>query len=137
MSLLPPDKFSAQRPGQTWVLCGATLQSAPPASAWASLMAGAPLPICGGRYPRAFLNGVTPAVGATQEDRVGAHTHLIRGKHLEANQGLGFKGSGFNSNSGPSPTWDVDYPTLGVTGAGDDKETRPKTIIFNFYIRVN
>lgn len=137
MSLLPPDKFSAQHPGQTWILCGTPEQPAPPGSAWANLMAGAPLPDCGGRYPRAFQAGVTPTAGRTQEDRVGEHTHLIQGRHLEANKGKGFEGSGFKSNSDADAAWDADFPTLGVTGAGNDKETRPKTFIVNVYIRVN
>jgi hypothetical protein len=80
---------------------------------------------------------VTPAAGTTQEDHVGEHTHLIHGKHLEAGKGGGFDGSGFNSNSGPNAAWDADFQTTGVTDAGADKETRPKTIIFNFYVRVN
>ena len=138
MSLLPPDKFSSQHPGQVWMLCGVPGgQVAPPESAWARLTGGAPLPDCGARYPRAFQNGVTPAAGNTQEDHVGEHTHLIRGRHLEANRGKGFEGSGFKSNSDVDPAWDADFPTMGVTDAGADRETRPKTIIFNFYIRVN
>ena len=137
MSLLPPDKFSSQHAGQTWILCGAPGQVAPPESAWARLTGGAPLPDCGARYPRAFQNGVTPAAGATQEDHVGEHTHLIHGKTLEAERGHGFDGSGLNSNSLPTPAWDTDFSTKGVTDEGADTETRPKTIIFNFYIRVN
>ena len=73
----------------------------------------------------------------TQEDHVGEHTHLIQGRHLEADGGHGFHGSGLNSNSEPNPAWDVDFATLGVTDEGTDRETRPKTVIFNFYIRVN
>jgi hypothetical protein len=137
MSLLPPDKFSSQHPGQTWVLCGAPGQTAPPESAWARLTGGASLPDCGARYPRAFQNSVTPAAGKTQEDHVGEHMHLIQGKHLEAQSGHGFRGSGLNSNSGSNADWDGDFSTKGVTDEGADTETRPKTIIFNFYIRVN
>ena len=138
MSLLPPDKFSSQHPGQTWLLCGVPGgQVAPPESVWARLTGGEPLPDCGARFPRAFQNGVTPAAGTIQEDHVGEHTHLVHGKHLEANGGKGFHGSGLNSNSQPDAAWDVDFMTSGVTDAGADKETRPKTIILNFYIRVN
>lgn len=104
-------------------------------------MNNAPLPDCGNRYPRAFRNGDTGSAGTTLDAQVGAHAHAVKGvKFFEAAAGNGATASAFRSNS------DQDHPEQNSfradlateeNSADATRENRPRTIVLNFYIRVN
>jgi hypothetical protein len=140
MSMLPPNAFAAQHPRQEWVLCGSG--TAPSAgSAWNRVTNNAPLPDCGNRYPRAFKDGDTGPTGAVLDAQVGGHTHAIKGVQLvEAQQGHGMTSSAFRSNSDQDHpdqnSFRADLATEKNTADGTG-ENRPRTVVFNFYIRVN
>ncbi|CAD6531919.1 hypothetical protein LMG27952_02636 [Paraburkholderia hiiakae] len=131
MSFFDETTFNAQHPGQTWRLCsGGTA----PGTTWASLTNGAPLPDCQGRYPREYKSGLTPPLGQTQEDALQRHTHALPGPWQIMGDGQG---------GGDNPVARHAYgntPSI-YTDSGEqanfDSETRPKTIVVNFFVRVN
>jgi hypothetical protein len=129
MSFLPEPAFKAEHQGQTWRLCaGGTA----PGTRWATITDNAPLPDCRGRYPRQFMEGLTPPVGRTQEDALQQHTHGLGGYDYGITYGANNQGQNL-----AAPPDGFHGQTEGVTGARVDSETRPKTIIVNFFVRVN
>ncbi|CAJ3490491.1 putative lipoprotein [Burkholderia pseudomallei] len=131
MSFFDETTFNSQHPGQTWRLCaGGTA----PNTTWATLTHDAPLPDCQGRYPREYKSGLTPDLGQTQEDALQRHTHA-----LPAPWAIQGDGQGGGNNHVARDAYG-DHPTI-ITDAGEganfDNETRPKTIVVNFFIRVN
>jgi hypothetical protein len=129
MSFLPEAAFNAEHAGQTWRLCAG---GAAPGTRWAALTNNAPLPDCRGRYPRQFMDGLTPPVGQTQEDALQQHTHGLGGYDYGITYGASNQGQNL-----AAPPDGFHGQTNGVTGARVDSETRPKTIVVNFFVRVN
>lgn len=69
---------------------------------------------------------------------MGNHAHTIQGHTLEGQNGTGFFGSGLKTNSA-SPLGSFGEGTFvtSTNGSGDSSETRPKTFVAEFYLRVN
>lgn len=139
MSLLDKTTFSQQHINQKWISCDeihAGLKKAPTGSAWARITGNSDLPDCANRYPRSAITGGAK-VGSVYEDQIANRTHHIQGLHIEASGGHGFDGAGLATNSARNGPYTGSYATDNDGGTGDGTETRPKTAIFNFYVRVD
>ncbi|AGK46233.1 hypothetical protein BTI_464 [Burkholderia thailandensis MSMB121] len=131
MSFFDETTFNRQHPGQTWRLCaGGTA----PGTTWASLTNGAPLPDCQGRYPREFKSGLTPPLGQTQEDALQRHTHGLPVPWAVMGDA---QGGGNNPVARDVYGTSESIFTDSGNNANFDSETRPKTIVVNFFVRVN
>ena len=129
----------------SWVPCDGRNVSG---SAYANKTGLLCVPDLVGRYPRgADIRGktgvITAGTGQTMEDTLLSHVHSYHAFKAEADGGTGFVGSDFNSNSGGQNdgNWAKDYISSGpeqLSGrASLADETRPKTTIVNFFIRIN
>ena len=137
MSPLNLQQFRAQHGGGTaWVLCDGGRF---PNSRYAQIVGRPDVPDLRGRYPRGFASGL-PDPGGTMEDATRNHRHqfgdaaglgadrwnIMRdaeggGDNFVARIGVGSGG----------------ISTTGMVDGQPDNETRPKTTIVNFYIRIN
>ena len=72
------------------------------------------------------------AVGSVQDDDLARHAHTLQGFHLEAREGHGFDGAGFDTNSGRSHPMTHAYGSSAIGGA----ETRPKNVYVNYIIKL-
>lgn len=138
MSFLDEGPFASAHPQQQWLSCDTIakngVKKAPQGTAWVALTGNADLPDCSDRYPRSVAPGGT--VGKTLADQVGHHSHTIPAHSLEAQAGHGFAGSGFDANSASGVYGSATYSTSD-TGSGDGSETRPKTFVAKFYVRID
>jgi hypothetical protein len=66
-----------------------------------------------------------------QGDVFARHTHSYHSRFLEADDGDGFSGQGFASNS--KHLGETDF----ISSASGDNETRPKNVSVYFYIKIN
>jgi hypothetical protein len=128
MSTLDLPTFQAQHGGGTtnWVPCDGARY---PGSSWATLTGNPAVPDLTGRYPRGYAAGL-PGPGGKLEDAVGNHRHEMTGWAPMSDA----KGEGDNHvlRTGFGGV----TPTSGVVGQ-DATETRPKTTVVMFYIRIN
>lgn len=129
MSCLPLNVFQAQQPhGQVWVACDGLDH---PGTAYERLVDNSRVPDLSDRYPRC-TGGIAGAPGSAYDDQVGPHNHTYTAQGENAEGGTGFWGHGWDSNSGASSAvFKVDR-----SGDGIGAETRPKTFVVNFYLRV-
>ncbi|MCW3127796.1 MAG: hypothetical protein JWO03_3454 [Bacteroidetes bacterium] len=85
--------------------------------------------------PDGQKNDEEPAFGVLQKDAFQIHAHAYTGRHLEADGGGGFNGSGFDSNSNHNGAWEGGYTS---SNSGQSKfETRPKNLSVFYYIKIN
>ena len=148
MSTLNEQHFQNQHGGPyeigkqpAWVLCDGRNVSG---SEYEHVSGSSYVPDLVGRYPRgADVGGktsvVTPAAGQQMEDALASHVHSYHAYKAEADSGTGFVGSDFKSNSGGQNdlNWATDYASSGPQNCHVADETRPKTTIVNFFIRIN
>jgi hypothetical protein len=89
------------------------------------------LPNLIGRYPRGLDDNF--ALLQLLDDQLENHIHRIEGKYRDITD---LKADGGN-NSGVIYGEGKDFKTVGVSDARSGDETRPKTTVVNFFIRVN
>lgn len=89
-----------------------------------------------GRYPRGFDGKPERPLLALLEDAIANHSHNLRGGR---GTGWGRMGDAQGGGNNEVPRWTdsgSEFATSGVVGV-DSSETRPKTTIVNFFIRIN
>ena len=128
MSILDLPTFQAQHGGGStkWVVANGDKY---PDSAWAILTGNNAVPDLTNRYPRGYAAGL-PGPGGHMEDAILQHSHQMSGWAVMNDA----RGSGDNHvlrTGYPGNT-----PTSEVLGAATG-ETRPKTTVVIFYIRIN
>lgn len=72
------------------------------------------------------------AVGSVQDDMIRTHSHSTQGWRLEAEDGSGMQGAGFETNSNRNHPWSQKYGTSDTGGS----ETRPKNAYVNYIIKL-
>jgi|SRR5947209_20406552 len=140
MSVLDEETFESQHGGApgtgiqpTWVLCdGRDVHD----SAYARLSGKRFVPDFVGRYPRGedvdAKTGVhTPAVGGQMPDAFGSHNHIL----VDGVNGWGVMGDA--QGGGDNQVLRTGYGGTIHTSYSGDQETRPKTTVVNFFIRIN
>ncbi len=138
MSLLGSTDFAKQHVGQSWILCDGSTTSAPVGSAWATITGNAPLPDCSGRFPQSTLVSDPGRRWHAGGDTLQPHTHYLDNVTImwQSNADAGHT----STLLGRDPNHGGSLHTFGIGPQGNTdamNETRPKAVVFNFYIRVN
>lgn len=144
-SALPTDQFRKShddtKPPFKWFLCNG--DPAPENSKYKALLTEAnnslaeakkiplTLPNLIGRYPRGLDDNFS--LLQRLDDQLQTHIHRIEGQWRDIPD---LKADGGNNNGVVFGTG-KDFKTVGVTEARTGDETRPKTTVVNFFIRVN
>jgi hypothetical protein len=91
-------------------------------------------PDAGSRTPPGVKNTGNPGpqIGSVQGDMYALHGHSTPGWHLQGDNGSGFDGAGFETNSDRNHPWSHPYATNGAGGS----ETRPKNAYVNYIIKL-
>jgi hypothetical protein len=128
MSTLDLRTFQAQHGGgtSTWVVCNGDSY---PGSAWERVSGGPRVPDLTNRYPRGYAPGL-PAPGGQMADALSNHHHELSGWAVMNDAQGGGDNHVLRTGYGGAT------PTSGVIGV-DNSETRPKTTVVVFYIRIN
>jgi len=128
MSTLDLPTFQAQHGGGTanWVTCNGDSY---PGSAWERLNGNPKVPDLTNRYPRGYAPGL-PAPGGHMPDAIANHHHELSGWAVMSDARGGGDNHVLRTGYGGAT------PTSNVVGA-DGSETRPKTTVVVFYIRIN
>jgi|ERR1043166_380405 hypothetical protein len=128
MSTLDLRTFQAQHGGgtSTWVVCNGDSY---PGSAWERVSGGQKVPDLTNRYPRGYAAGL-PAPGGHMADALSNHHHELSGWAVMNDARGGGDNQVLRTGYGGAT------PTSGVIGI-DNSETRPKTTVVVFYIRIN
>jgi hypothetical protein len=138
MSTLSAAQFQSQFAGTSarWVICDG---KGYPKTPWARLVESSDgnVPDLTGRYPRGYKEGL-PAAGSHQADAIAEHKHYLDGGVSDIKDwGIMNDAEGGGNNqvirwaNNPGP-----FATTGVVGAAVESETRPKTTVVNFFIRI-
>jgi hypothetical protein len=133
ISLLSPDTFLDQH-GQGWALCDNRPMTG---TQWAAIVGLAKLPEFRGKYPRGYIGGLenNPQPGDNMPQSVGPHTHSL--DPPSASQGTGWD-FGYPKGSGFMTVMEIHNGSGGhfQTDSGTGTETRPDTVVVNFYCRL-
>lgn len=139
ISTLSPSEFQARfgNAEVRWVICDGNNH---PNTEWASVTGNTngTVPNLSGRYPRGFASGL-PSPGGTMEDATRDHQHRM-------GNAAGLSADQWNIMRDAQGGGNNFVARIGVAGGGIDttgmlngqpgNETRPRTTIVNFYIRV-